>query len=117
MRTCILLIVAMAGVSSLAMAMVLSDGGYVQIPDIRDPRVQALGRWAVSEYNSKEHARITFNNLVRGKHKGLSWFYLVINGSISDAVYRNYEASVYQLDKKSKPKLFYFIGAPRNITQ
>jgi hypothetical protein len=100
MRTCILLIVAMA---AIAMPKVLCDDGYVEIPDINDYKVQGLGRWAVYEYDSQDQGRIKFNKILRGREDS-SWFKLIINGSSSDTIYRNYEASVYQLNKNTQPK-------------
>nr|TKW03987.1 hypothetical protein SEVIR_7G079500v2 [Setaria viridis] len=86
MRTCIvLLIVAMAAVYVIVMPTVLSDAdGYVQISVINGTRAQGLGRWAVYEYDSKNHARIFFNKVLRGRRMGSSWFDLIINESISD---------------------------------
>ncbi|XP_034604681.1 uncharacterized protein [Setaria viridis] len=113
MRTCIvLLIVAMAAVYVIVMPTVLSDAdGYVQISVINGTRAQGLGRWAVYEYDSKNHARIFFNKVLRGRRMGSSWFDLIINESISDSIYRNYEASLYQHDRMTQPKLISFTGA------
>ncbi|CAO2042014.1 unnamed protein product [Urochloa humidicola] len=114
MRTCILLIVAMA---AIAMPIVLcDDDGYIEIPDINNDRVQGLGRWATYQFDSQRHVGIIFNKVLRGREKDSSWFDLIINGSLSPTVYRNYEASVYQLDKTTQPKLLSFYGAnPRNV--
>lgn len=115
MRTCILLIIAMAAVYAIAVPMVLSDDGYVPIPDISDTRIQDLGQWAVSEADHIYHAHIAFNNVVSGRQKGSSWFDLIINGSRTERAYSNFEALVYQYDKKSVPKLLSFTNARRNI--
>ncbi|KAK3148032.1 hypothetical protein QOZ80_3BG0289770 [Eleusine coracana subsp. coracana] len=65
------------------------SGGWFTIPDINDPVVQELGKWAVEQHNKEANQWLKFNRVVGGDEQvvqGLK-YRLVIKTSNPDGKY------------------------------
>ncbi|XP_030456888.2 cysteine proteinase inhibitor 1-like [Syzygium oleosum] len=45
----------------------LADGRWVPIKDVHDPHVQAIAKFAVSRFNSRNHTDLVFKDITRGE--------------------------------------------------
>ncbi|XP_050365351.1 cysteine proteinase inhibitor 1-like [Argentina anserina] len=79
-------------------------GGWSPIKDLKDPHVQEIANWAVSEYNRINHKGLVFQVVLQGQDQlvaGINYKLLI---SVKDgSSTANYEGVVYEnLDKIKK---------------
>ncbi|EER93890.1 hypothetical protein BDA96_01G192600 [Sorghum bicolor] len=96
MRTSFLLLAA--AICAVVASVVSADSqGWFPLPDIDAPKVQQLGRWAVTEHDKKANDKVKFNRVVSGEETldpelvGIK-YHLVIDASDGSGQHRKYEA-------------------------
>ncbi|KAK9715089.1 hypothetical protein RND81_06G142900 [Saponaria officinalis] len=72
-------------------------GSYKRIPDLHDPHVQEIVKYAVSEHNKLTSARLEYVEIVKGESQVVAGtnYRLVISTKDGGAV-ENFEAVVYE---------------------
>ncbi|KAF5177758.1 Histidine-containing phosphotransfer protein [Thalictrum thalictroides] len=73
-------------------------GGWKPIEDIKDPHVQELGKFAVSEHNKEAKTDLSFNEVVRGDTQVVSGlnYRLVVTAKDGSLKKNEYEAIVWE---------------------
>lgn len=95
MRTSFLLLAA--AICAVASLVCVESQGWFPLPDIGAPKVQQLGRWAVTEHDKKANDKVKFNRVVSGEETedpqiaGIK-YHLVIDASDGSGQDRKYEA-------------------------
>ncbi|PIA38365.1 hypothetical protein AQUCO_02800213v1 [Aquilegia coerulea] len=72
-------------------------GGWKPIEDIKDPHVQELGEFAVSEHNKEAKKNLKFDQVVRGDTQVVSGLkYRLVVTAKDGSVKNEYEAIVWE---------------------
>ncbi|KAF9623976.1 hypothetical protein IFM89_007419 [Coptis chinensis] len=70
-------------------------GGWTPIKDIKDPEVQDIGKFAVTEHNKEEKTELRFVQVVRGESQVVAGFnYRLILAAVDGSVTTNYQANL-----------------------
>ncbi|XP_023520814.1 cysteine proteinase inhibitor 5-like [Cucurbita pepo subsp. pepo] len=72
-------------------------GGWEKIKDVKDPHIQEIGKFAVSEYNKQSKGALEFKDVVKGESQVVSGtnYRLVIEAKKGESIGK-YQALVWE---------------------
>ncbi|KAI6704137.1 hypothetical protein NL676_013273 [Syzygium grande] len=88
----------------------LADGRWVPIKDVHDPHVQAIAKFAVTRFNSRNHTDLVFKDIRRGETQadgGTNYFLHLLMAQPSSPCYA---ALVLEKPKQQSLELLSFNG-------
>ncbi|KAF8410825.1 hypothetical protein HHK36_003362 [Tetracentron sinense] len=72
-------------------------GGWAPIKDVKDPHVQEIGQFAVTEHNKEAKTELKYERVVRGETQVVAGAnYRLVVAAKEGGVTSNYEAVVYE---------------------
>ncbi|RWR76315.1 Cystatin domain-containing protein [Cinnamomum micranthum f. kanehirae] len=108
----LLLLLLLALVHKLALASAREPmvvGAWEPIKDVKDPRVQGLGKFSVLEYNKEKNAYLSFKSVVDGQEQVVAGVnYLLTVEAMDGEVTKTYEALVWEKDWEGFKRLISF---------
>ena len=101
------LLFAIAAIATYLAAPTMAYGEWFPLPNVNDPEIQELGRWAIEEHVKQAKDEIKFNKLVSGKEQvgeGVN-LDLIIDAWNRDGNDAKYEAKLHLRDWMDKHTL------------
>ncbi|KAF9611218.1 hypothetical protein IFM89_027768 [Coptis chinensis] len=72
-------------------------GGYKPIEDVKDPHIQDVGKFAVSEYNKQAKTNLRFSNVIKGQMQTVAGInYRLVIAAKKGGATNNYLGEVYE---------------------
>lgn len=84
-------------------------GGYQPIKDVKDPRVQEVAKFAVTEHNRQAKTNLMFDSVIKGEYQVVAGInYRLVIAAKNGMAVNNYSAEVYDKIYEGSIKLVSF---------